>query len=201
LQHASAITSAYPTRTPLPTLEKVLTDRIVDADPAERPLDYQRELLSFLGERDLVDVLADTPDQIQVLITGLTDEQLHQRPAGNEWSIAEQIGHLWDDEILYGFRARAILAEDEPLLIGTNQDRWNALPKPPLPELLIAYRALRAAHLALLRGIPEADWEREGIHQERGRTSFRLLWGTVAGHDLAHLQQLRETRAQIREGD
>jgi hypothetical protein len=172
-------------------------DPIVDADPASSPLDYQRELLHLLGERNLIDVLAETPEQIQALIAGLTDDELHQRPAPDEWSIADQIGHLWDDEILYGFRARAILAEDEPRLIGTNQDRWNALPKPPLAELLLAYRALRAANLALLRGTPAADWEKVGIHQERGRTSFRLLWETVAGHDLAHLQQVRQTIALL----
>ena len=175
------------------TLEDGMTDRIVEADPADSPLVYQRELLALLGDRSLIDVLAETPARMQTLIENLTDDDLHRRPAPEEWSIAEQIGHLWDDELLYGFRARAILAEDEPHLIGTNQDRWNALPKPPLPELLTAYRALRAAHLALLRGTPEADWERVGIHQERGRTSFRLLWATVAGHDLAHLRQLQQT--------
>jgi hypothetical protein len=135
-----------------------------------------------------------------MLLAGLTEEALHRRPSSSEWSIAEQIGHMWDDEILYGFRARAILAEDEPHLIGTNQDRWNALPKPPLPELLLAYRALRAANLALLRGTPDADWERVGLHQERGRTSFRLLWQTVAGHDLAHLQQLQQTLSRLHQG-
>lgn len=176
-----------------------MTERIVDADPAGRPLDYQQELLSLLGGRCLVDVLAVTPGAINSLIMGLDEEQLLQRPAPGEWSVAEQIGHLWDDEILYGFRARAILAEDEPLLIGTNQDRWNALPKPSLAELLVAYAALRSAHLALLRGIPDTDWERAGIHQERGRTSFRLLWETVAGHDLAHLAQLRQTIAMLRQ--
>ena len=35
--------------------------RIVDADPADRPLDYQHELLSLLGERSVIDVLAATP--------------------------------------------------------------------------------------------------------------------------------------------
>lgn len=180
-------------------MEDRLTDRIVAADPAERPLEYQRELLQLLGGRSLIDVLAETPVAIQTLIAGLTEDELRQRPGADDWSIAEQIGHLWDDEILYGFRARAILAEDEPHLIGTNQDRWNALPKPPLSEVLAAYVALRAVNLALLRGIPAGDWERIGQHQERGRTSVRLLWETVAGHDLAHLQQLQQTIDMLRQ--
>jgi hypothetical protein len=175
-----------------------MNERIVDADPADSPLAYQRELLLLLGDRDLLDVLAATPERIQELTVDLTDEQLDQRPDHGEWSVAEQLGHLWDDEIIYGFRARAILAQDEPYLIGTDQDRWNALPKPPLTVLLAAFSSFRAANLALLRWTPEAAWDRVGIHQERGRTSFRLLWQTVAGHDLAQLQQLQRTIRTIR---
>ena len=175
-----------------------MNERIVDADPANSPLDYQRELLLLLGDRDLLDVLAATPERVQALIVNLTEDQLHQRPDRDEWSVAEQVGHLWDDEIIYGFRARAILAQDEPSLIGTDQDRWNALPKPPLPALLTAFISFRAANLALLHRTAEAAWDRVGIHQERGRTSFRLLWQTVAGHDLAHLQQLQHTSLIIR---
>jgi hypothetical protein len=40
---------------------------------------------------------------------------------------------------------------------------------------------------------PEVLWDRIGIHEERGATSFRLLTETTAGHDRAHLRQLEQT--------
>ena len=111
--------------------------------------------------------------------------------------MAELLGHLWDAEIAYGFRARAILAQDRPQLIGYDQDAWAALAKPPFEELLAAFVALRTANLALARGTPEARWDRLGVHEERGPTSFRLLTETIAGHDRAHLRQLDQTIAAV----
>jgi DinB superfamily len=107
--------------------------------------------------------------------------------------VAELLGHLWDAEVAYAFRARAILAGDRPPLIGYDQDAWARLARPPFGELLAAFGALRAADLALARGTPEALWGRLGIHEERGPTSFRLLTETIAGHDRAHLLQLEQT--------
>jgi hypothetical protein len=124
-------------------------------------------------------------------------ELLDRRPAPGEWSVSELLGHLWDAEIAYAFRARAILAQDQPRLLGFDQDAWAALPKPPFAELLAAFNALRSAGLALAHGTPRPMWERLGIHEERGPTSFRLLTETVAGHDRAHLRQLDQTVAAV----
>lgn len=174
-----------------------LEERIIAADPVEDPQGYQRELLALLGGDDPVTVLAATPATWRELTGGLAAELLGQRPAAGEWSAAELLGHLWDGELAYAFRARAILAQDTPRLIGYDQDAWAALPHPPFGALLDAFAALRAANLALVRGIPEALWERVGIHEERGPTSFRLLTETMAGHDRAHLRQLEQTLAAV----
>ena len=65
-------------------------------------------------------------------------------------------------------------------------------------ELLDAFAALRTANLALVAGTPADRWERLGIHEERGPTSFRVLTQTMAGHDRAHLRQLEQTIAAVR---
>jgi len=38
-----------------------------------------------------------------------------------------------------------------------------------------------------------AWWDRLGIHEERGPTSFHLATETIAGHDRAYLLQLDQT--------
>jgi DinB superfamily len=115
------------------------------------------------------------------------------RPQPGEWSVTELLGHLWDAEIANAFRARAILAQEEPRLIGYDQDAWATLARPGFAALLDAFTALRGANLVLVRQTPAPLWERFGIHEERGRTSFRLLTETTAGHDRAHLLQLEQT--------
>ena len=175
-----------------------MEERIVVADPVADPQGYQQELLALLGGEDPVALLAWTPQAFRAAIRELPAE-LHTRPPRRgEWSVSELLGHLWDAEIAYAFRARAILAQDTPRLIGYDQEGWAALPHPPVGELLDAFAALRTADLALVAGTPADRWERLGIHEERGPTSFRVLTQTMAGHDRAHLRQLEQTIAAVR---
>jgi DinB superfamily len=174
-----------------------MEERIVVADPVGDPQGYQRELLALLGTSDPLEVMDGTPASFRRRTASLAAEAVERRPAPEEWSVTELLGHVWDAEIAYAFRARAILAQDRPELIGYDQDAWAALAKPPFAELLAAFAALRTANLALARATPEADWDRLGVHEERGPTSFRLLTETIAGHDRAHLRQLDQTIAAV----
>jgi hypothetical protein len=36
------------------------------------------------------------------------------------------------------------------------------------------------------------EWQRHGIHTERGEMSVRDLAAQIAGHDLNHLEQIRK---------
>jgi DinB family protein len=170
-----------------------MEERIIAADPVADPQGYQRELLALLGTSDPLEVLAATPATIQQRTGPLAAEVLDRPPAAGEWSVAQLVGHLWDAEIAYGFRVRMILTRDRAPLIGYDQEAWARLARPPVGELLAAFVALRTANLGLIRGTPVAWWDRLGIHEERGPTSFRLATETIAGHDRAHLLQLDQT--------
>jgi DinB superfamily len=174
-----------------------MEERIVVADPVLDPQGYQRELLALLGTSDPLEVMEATLATFRRRTAGLAAEVVDRRPAPREWSVAELLGHLWDAEIAYAFRGRAILAQDEPPLIGYDQDAWARLARPPFGELVAVFGAIRAANLALARGTPGALWGRQGLHEERGPTSFRLLTETIAGHDRAHLLQLEQTVAAV----
>ena len=174
-----------------------MEERIIVADPVGDPEGYPRELLAMLGAEDPRDVMAATLANLRGEAAALSGERLSRRPSAGEWSAAEVLGHLWDAEIAYAFRARAILAQDTPRLIGYDQDAWSALARPPFGELLAAFTALRTANLALIDGTSEAAWDRSGIHEERGELSFRQLTSEIAGHDKAHLLQLQQTLAAV----
>ncbi|HZN74404.1 MAG TPA: DinB family protein [Micromonosporaceae bacterium] len=174
-----------------------MEERIVVADPVGDPQGYQAELLALLGGQDPLAVLEATASRVRELAGGLPDATLTRPPEPGEWSAAGVLGHLWDSEIAYSFRARAILAQDEPRLAGYDQDAWATLAKPPFGDLLDAFAALRTANLALIRQTPEPSWDRVGVHEERGPMSFRVLTETMAGHDVAHLRQLEQTLAAV----
>jgi hypothetical protein len=170
-----------------------MEERIVRADPVDEPEEYQRELLALLGGEDPVTVLDATATLLRERLGEVPADMLTRRPEPDEWSPAELLGHLWDAEIVHAFRARLILAQDGPDLTGYDQDAWATLAKPD--ALLEAFIALRDANIVLARSAAPDAWERWGMHAERGRTTYRLLLQTMAGHDRAHLEQLRRALA------
>jgi DinB superfamily len=175
-----------------------MEERIVAADPVTDPQGYRRELLALLGDDDPGEVLAATLHEVQERTGDLPAELVGRRPEPGEWSVAELLAHLWDSELVYGYRARAILTQDRPPLAAYDQDAWATLPRPPFRELLAGLVALRTGNLALIGDTPTDRWERVGMHQERGETSFRVLTQEIAGHARAHLLQLQQTIAAVR---
>jgi hypothetical protein len=175
-----------------------MEERIVAADPVADPRGYQQELLALLGGRDPVEVLEATAAAVGGYTDGVPPELLGRRPEPAEWSAAEVLGHLFDGEVAFAFRSRMILGQDKPALAGYDQDAWALLPRPGFAELLDAFAALRLGNLALVRQLTPEQWQRYGVHAERGLTSMRLLAETAAGHDAAHLRQLEQTLVAVR---
>jgi hypothetical protein len=136
-------------------------------------------------------VIAETPRRIRELLDEIDPETMVRRPADGGWSAAEIIGHLLDDEIINAFRLRLTLTAEQPLYPGTDPERWADLAKPPLEQVWSAWEALRANHLWLLRSLPRADWQRAGLHTEQSLESVEVQILKNAGHDLAHIEQLK----------
>jgi hypothetical protein len=126
------------------------------------------------------------------------------RPAPGEWSVVECLGHLTDGELIVAARARWILAEDEPDIVGYDQDRWvDALRhgQDDPDDLITLFDALRTANLRLWAATPPADRARVGIHRERGPESYELITRLAAGHDRFHVAQAERALAAVRAAD
>jgi hypothetical protein len=163
-------------------------------DPVSEPRAYQDHILSFLGQDDPAEVQAATLDSWRALLTE-AGELSWSRPETSEWSVIECLGHALDAEIVSSARYRWILAHDEPALIGYDQDLWvdriHAGRNDDPAELLDLFDPLRRANLALWARSSEDDRARVGIHAERGRESYELVFRLLAGHDRFHLAQAR----------
>jgi hypothetical protein len=169
-----------------------MTAPIEIPDATSDPDSYVESLLRTLGERDPIDQLARTVAQVREMTAGLGGAQLAAQPGG-EWSVAQNVGHLFDVDICYGFRIRLILTEDRPAYPAYDEKRLGALPKPPFAELMDAWDALRRANVLLYRSMDPAQQARIGIHPEQGEEPASRLPQKMAGHDLAHLNQIART--------
>ncbi len=163
-------------------------------DPVTESKAYTEHLLSLLGDDDPAEAQSAAPHEWRMLCAE-AGEWVDVRPEPSEWSVVECLGHAVDAEIVSAARYRWILAHDEPPLIGYDQDLWaDALHagQHEDPEgLLELLEPLRRANLALWARSSEEDRARAGIHAERGRESFDLLFRMIAGHDRFHQAQAR----------
>ena len=157
------------------------------------PQAYRTRLFKLLGEQGPLDVLAQTTSKLENIVRKHSASVLRARPFADKWTPNEIIGHLVDSEWVYGYRVRLILSEENPPIVGTQQNEWvTALrynEREP-EELLAAFRALRQINLAEWRRVHPAQMERVGQHNERGPESLALLLRMLAGHDLSHLEQI-----------
>jgi hypothetical protein len=165
-------------------------------DATLEPAAYVQALVATLGDREPLAVLRQTPTAVRAMCAGLTEAQWGTPMAEEEWNALQVVGHLLDVEVVYGFRWRLILTEDRPSYPGYDEKRWSLLPRPAPIQLLGALAGLRAANLALLEGVDDAAG-RSGVHGEQGEERFELTVRKVAGHDLAHLNQLARTVAAV----
>jgi hypothetical protein len=160
---------------------------------------YRRAALDALGEDDVVLVQEAEPELWRRLIEQ-AGALLRTRPEAGEWSVLECLGHLTDSELITSARYRWVLSEDEPPLVGFDQNAWAArLHHADDPATLLEYfGVLRRANVALWRRTPVAERGRIGIHAERGPESYELLFRLQAGHGRLHRAQAEHALAQVR---
>ena len=157
------------------------------------PQAYRQNLLKLLGERNPVEVLAETPGELSVIARQHSPSTLRTRPYEGKWTPNEIIGHLTDGEWVYGCRLRLILSEDDPPILGTNQDLWVARQRHnerDPTELVETFGILRQFNLELLKRLSPDELKRTGRHDERGPESLGLMLHMLAGHDLSHVNQI-----------
>ncbi|MGH2539614.1 MAG: DinB family protein [Actinomycetota bacterium] len=163
-------------------------------DPVADPEAYQQLILSFLGDDDPADAQAGGIGAWRAIVAE-AGELGAIRPEPSEWSVVECLSHALDAEIVSTARYRWILAHEQPELVGYDQDLWvDALHagRNEDPSVLFeVFEPLRIANLALWARSPKEDRDRIGIHAERGRESYDLVFRMIAGHDRFHLAQAR----------
>jgi hypothetical protein len=177
-----------------------MVEPIVIPDATREPAAYVEALLETLGDRDPLEVYADTTKAVRELCDGLDQAAWTTPMAPGEWRAHQVVGHLFDVDVVYGFRWRLTLTEDTPSYPGYDEKRWSTLARPAPPRLLDAFEGLRQANLALLRSLDDTDLRRSAIHAEQGSEDLQRMIDKVAGHDLAHRNQLQRTLIAVSGG-
>ena len=160
----------------------------------ETPIEYKARILKLMEGKDPVAVQRRTAPELEKLVAGVPAEKLSRRPTPDRWSANEVLAHLAEAEITSTWRYRQMLEHDGCSLPGFDQNLWTRLGsyasrKPE--DSLTQFRLLRDANLQMFDQLTPEEWEKHGIHTERGRMTVRELAVQIAGHDINHLTQIK----------
>jgi DinB superfamily len=146
----------------------------------------------FLDGRPVQEILSATPMTLADLIESIGSDKSSKPPAPGKWSPAEIIAHLADCELVFAFRLRQTLAEDNHTIQPFDQEKWAVqYGGISAAHALAVFSSIRGWNLQLLRGLPPGAGERNVTHPERGTMTFQTIVETMAGHDLNHIAQLQ----------
>lgn len=138
-------------------------------------------------------------DLVVEALRDITPDEMDAREAPGEWSPREVVHHLADSEMTSAMRIRLLLAEDEPIIRGYDQEAFaqRLWYDRPIEHSLEAFRLARATTAQILDRMSDDDWQRAGTHTESGRYTATDWLRIYAAHAPEHADQIRRARAMV----
>jgi hypothetical protein len=151
------------------------------------------------GEQEfLLKALREAGDQLLEELLELGEAGLRLRPAPDQWSPQEVLGHLRDALALARQQVQAVL-DGQPLPHRDLEElaQEGGYSQQDSGTLLQEMASQRRQLLHLLWSLSDEDWQRRGRHPLRGPVTIAQLVRELAQHDLEHLWQVRRLKALL----
>ena len=155
---------------------------------------YYERYVSLVHTEDVVAALRQQAQDTRALFGSLTAQQADFRYAPGKWSIKEVLGHMSDTERILSYRALRIARGDKTPIEGFEQDDYvpnGKFGSRAIEDLLDEFATIRNATLHLFRHLDAQAAERRGTANKKEITTRALAY-IIAGHELHHMQILRE---------
>ena len=156
--------------------------------------EYYGKYIALVPGEDAMPALHDQIAETARHLKPLDESKALHRYAPGKWSVKEVVGHLSDTERVMAYRALRIGRGDTTPLAGFDENVYTPAGRfdaRPLSDILHEYESVRAASLALFRGLDEEALLRRGIANNKSVSVRALAW-IVAGHELHHRKLLLE---------
>ena len=150
-------------------------------------------------DRTLIDRYETGADVPARAIVGLTPEQLDAHPVPGTWSIRQIIVHLLESELAAMHRMRRIAGEELPLIIAYDESAMAAnllYEREDLGTVTDLFAALRHWNAAWLRRMPDAAFQKKGVHNQRGLLSLGEMVGMYVDHLEHHMKFVHQKKGQ-----
>lgn len=142
----------------------------------------------------MIDVLEEGRNQIVKMLQTISDEEARFSYSEGKWTIKEVLGHMIDTERIMAFRALTFARGETHPLPGFDQNSYADAAnfnERPLDELINDYRAVRSSTIHLFSSFTDEMLMARGT-ASGSVFSVRALGYVIAGHEIHHLEILRE---------
>jgi DinB family protein len=144
-------------------------------------------------------------DELALAIRGLDRDDLLVAPPTDDhnvgkWTIQQVVIHLADSEGVLADRIKRVIAEDNPMLLAFDENKWAGA---------LAYQERSAEDAArlveltrkqvgqVLHKLPDSAFARIGTHSETGKKTLADLITGAANHLEHHLKFIHAKRAAM----
>ena len=155
-------------------------------------------------DRELIEHYAAGGEKLALAIRGLTREDLVAVPAADadvgKWSIQQVVIHCMDSDLIATDRIKRMIAEDNPTLIGYDENKFVAnliYDEQEAGQAVQIVDANRKLFANVLRKLPAPAWERKGNHNERGPVTVGKYLKSTADHLDHHIKFIHAKRAHM----
>ncbi|MBZ0275348.1 MAG: DinB family protein [Anaerolineae bacterium] len=141
------------------------------------------------------------------VIDTITQEQAATYRDANDgdkgWTALEVLCHLRDFDTFFYLRAMMMVEQDYPRLPAYDHEQLaieRDYNHQDLRTVYTEYTTSRERTVAFFKGLTEEQWERSGIHPEKGHFTMTDAVMQVVTHDILHLEQITRILAEAYTG-
>ena len=154
-------------------------------------------MLTVDQRKELINKMRELPGQLETVVHGLDDAQLDTPYGPGKWTPRQVVHHLADSHMNALIRMKLVIAEDNPVLKGYNQDDWAKFEdasKLPIGSSLAIVRGVHERLVHMLEHAKDSDFKRVGLHSERGEITLDDLITTYGRHGEKHCGHINGLR-------
>ena len=155
---------------------------------------WYQSYVSVLGKRNFMDVLRDSYQSTPALLLSLPQGKWNYSYSPDKWTVKEVLLHLTDCERIFAYRALCFARNDKTELPGFEENEYapnSFAEKRSEVSIIEEYKAVRNATITLFNYMDEELLKRTGIANSV-EFSVGLIGAIIAGHELHHLQILKD---------
>jgi hypothetical protein len=147
----------------------------------------------------LIERYRDGHRAVLAALEGASETDLDRHPPDGTWSARQVVHHLADSEMTSALRVRRLLAEEDPAIVGYDEELWSqrVYYDRPIGPSLDAFGAARASTAAILERMTGSEWQRGGRHSEIGRYTPEIWLEIYAQHGHDHADQIRRALGRV----